>query len=141
MNTLLAHIQTIAVQYPRPLRYLGYLLLLLLPATNSHALEVGELQLQSALGEPLVAYIQISNHDGYGEDELKIEHAPNEVYKKMGVDASILFQDFSFSLQPDGQVNINSRQPIKEPYLNFVLQFRWPQGVMYREFSVLVDPK
>ncbi|MEM7466013.1 MAG: FimV/HubP family polar landmark protein, partial [Pseudomonadota bacterium] len=35
---------------------------------------------------------------------------------------------------------ITSQQPIKEPYLNFLIELNWANGRMVREYTVLLDP-
>lgn len=37
-------------------------------------------------------------------------------------------------------VDVSSREPLREPYLNFLLELTWPNGRLMREYSVLVDP-
>src|SRR5699024_234132 len=37
-------------------------------------------------------------------------------------------------------VNVSSREPLREPYLNFLLELTWPNGRLMREYAVLVDP-
>lgn len=105
------------------------------------ALEVGELRLLSHLGEPLSAELQLANHDSFNQQNLIIKFASAEIYQKMEVDVPRFYHNVKFKLEADGLVKITTSDVIKEPYLNFVLQFRWPKGKIYREFSVLLDPK
>ena len=39
-----------------------------------------------------------------------------------------------------GVLHIRSRQPVREPYLNFLVEFLWPTGRLMREYTVLLDP-
>ncbi|MEH6557278.1 MAG: hypothetical protein V7459_12980 [Oceanicoccus sp.] len=105
------------------------------------ALEVSELRLHSHLGEPLLAELQLSSHDSFDPQNLMIKLAPAEIYQKMDVDVPSLYLDIKFEMDANGLVKITTRDPVKEPYLNFILQFRWPAGELYKEFSVLLDPK
>ncbi len=121
----------------RAVAVLGWMALL---SGQLFALEVSELRLLSHLGEPLSAELQLNNHDGFNPQNLTIKLAPTEIYQKMEVDAPHLYLDLTFNLAANGLVKITTRDAIKEPYLNFILQFRWPKGKLYREFSVLLDP-
>ena len=41
--------------------------------------------------------------------------------------------------QGDGVVRLSTDQPIREPYLDFVVEVRWPTGRVLREYTVLLD--
>jgi pilus assembly protein FimV len=55
---------------------------------------------------------------------------------------------FLTSIEFDVQVNargeamilISSEDPVLEPYLDFIVEARWPTGRLLREYTVLVDP-
>lgn len=107
------------------------------------AIGVGEIHLQSFLGAPLQAEIPLNHLDELSADQLKIQLGSQADYGAMGVDYSYLHSQFK--IEPivkngRGYVRISTREPITEPYLNFVLNLRWPQGQLVREFTVLLDP-
>ena len=109
-------------------------------STNSLALEVSDLTLLSKLGQPLLAQLTILQPQPVNEQELTISQAPAAVYQQMGIDSIALYQQLKFTLSDKGLVTITSIKPIKEPFLNLVLQFRWPEGELNREFTLLLDP-
>ena len=45
-------------------------------------------------------------------------------------------------VRPNGSVviKLSSKEALKEPFLDFLLEVSWPKGNLYREFTVLVDP-
>ena len=104
------------------------------------SLELGDITLLSKLGEPLLAKVNFSHHQSLNEQEIIIRQAPVAVYQQMDVDKGALYQELRFTLTAEGEITITTYKPLKEPYLNFILQLRWPQGEIYREFSVLIDP-
>jgi pilus assembly protein FimV len=104
------------------------------------ALGVSDIELLSKLGEPLSARIQLNNAEDLGEAELIIRLAPDAIYKQLGVERGSPFYGLMFEIQKDKTVLITTREPIREPYLNFVLEFRWPEGELYKEYKVLIDP-
>lgn len=106
---------------------------------SATGLGVGEIELLSKLGEPLQAQITLNNVGDLGEDDLLIKLAPQDVYQRMGVERGHLASNLLFTVEGN-TLKVTTRQPIKEPYLNFILQFRWPSGELYREFKLLVDP-
>lgn len=109
-------------------------------SSQLQALEVGDIQLHSKLGHPLRATIQLKHNSVITDQDIIIKKAPKEVYQQMGVDWANQFLNLKFDLQNNGQLFLTTREPIKEPYLNFILQFRWPEGEINREFNVLIDP-
>jgi pilus assembly protein FimV len=114
--------------------------LTLLTSANSHALGVGDIQLESSLGSPLLARVSLSNVQALNKAEIHIKQASLETYEKLGVDRSALYRTLLFDVDDNNVVTISSKEPIKEPYLHFVIQFRWPQGELYREVKLLLDP-
>ena len=109
-------------------------------SNSANSLEVSELTVKSALGDPYSASFTVQHPQPLSDQELIIRQAPLEIYQQMGVDSTMLYQDLTFKLMESGQVTIKSRAPIKEPFLNFVVQFLWSEGEMVREFTVLLDP-
>ena len=35
---------------------------------------------------------------------------------------------------------VSSSQPVKEPFINFLLEVSWPKGQLLKEYTVLLDP-
>jgi pilus assembly protein FimV len=107
------------------------------------AVGVGEIQWQSFLGAPLQAEVPLSHLGDLDASQLKVKLGTQEDYSAMGVDYTYLHTQLKIeSIIKNGQgyVRISTREPITEPYLNFVLSLRWPEGQLVREFTVLLDP-
>ena len=49
---------------------------------------------------------------------------------------------FNVQIRPDGSGTIfmSSAVPVKEPFLNFLVEVNWPSGRLVREYTVLLDP-
>ncbi len=112
----------------------------LLLSTKLSALGIGEMKLLSNLGEPLNARLHLTNTDDLSDAEIIIEQASTTMYKKLGVERSNAYYDLRFTIKEDRSVVVSTRDPIKEPYLDFILVFRWPEGELYKEFKLLIDP-
>lgn len=107
------------------------------------AIGVGEIHLQSFLGAPLQAEVPLSHLGDLDIAQIKVQLGTQSDYSAMNVDYAYLHTQFD--IEPivkngQGYVRISTREPITEPYLNFVLSLRWPQGQLVREFTVLLDP-
>lgn len=106
------------------------------------ALGLGEIKLNSTLNQPLDAEIKLLQTRGLGESEIRVHLASLEDFKRTGVEKTYLLNDLRFNLDYTGEqpvVRISSRAAIREPFLNFVLETRWPNGRLLREYTLLLD--
>lgn len=112
-------------------------------ASLSHALSLGELRLDSALNQPLEARIALKDVGSLSKDQITVKLASLDDFERTGVDYNYLLSRLDFSVSVDGKgdgvVRVYSREPIVEPYLNFLVEARWPAGRMLREYTVLLD--
>jgi pilus assembly protein FimV len=118
-------------------------LLIALASAPAGAVGLGEIELHSQLGKPLDAVVPLSHLGELGADQLKIGLGTQEDYNALGVEFT--YQHTQIKLEPivkDGRsyIRLVTRDPINEPYLNFVLNLRWPQGQVVREYTALLDP-
>ncbi|GAA5315062.1 MAG: hypothetical protein AseanaTS_02660 [Candidatus Pelagadaptatus aseana] len=119
--------------------------LLLTGASQLQALGLGDLSHSSYLGQPLTASVVILDSDGdYGPGDIKIRQiSATEAADTLDLD--ILNNNYRLKLTPttmDGelQVQIRSRQPINEPFVDLVLELSWSGGQVFREYTLLMDP-
>ena len=113
-------------------------------SVTSFALGTGRLVLYSALDEQFSAEIALVNTLGLKLDELHVNLAPQEDFDRLGVKRSVQLMDLQFDIltrdEQDFYIRISSRQPVKEPLLNFILEVRWPHGRIVREYGVILSP-
>ena len=114
--------------------------LTLLLSNTTLALGVSEITVNSQLGEPLSAQVSLTNSLELDDSEIIVRQAPVEIYQQLGIERSTRFRELNFQLTTDRTLIITTRDPINEPFLNFVLEFHWPEGKLYREFKLLIDP-
>ena len=110
----------------------------------AQALGLGEIELQSYLNEPLDAEIALPDSRGVNPADVFVNVAPEQAYERVGLDRNQFLSKLRFQVvtRNDGSlaVNVSSREPLREPYLNFLLEMTWPNGRLMREYAVLVDP-
>ncbi|MDX1367782.1 FimV/HubP family polar landmark protein [Pseudomonas sp.] len=110
----------------------------------AHALGLGEVTLQSALNQPLVAEIELLEVRDLASNELLPNLASPEEFTRAGVDRQYFLTDLKFTpvLKPNGKsvIRVTSSKPVREPYLNFLVEVLWPNGRLLREYTLLLDP-
>lgn len=108
------------------------------------ALELGDISSRAALGQNLSANIDLRGAADLSSEEVLVTLASAEDFERLGVDRNVVTSGLKFT--PDlgkngrGVIHVSSSKPIREPYVNFVLQVVWPQGRLVREFTLLLDP-
>lgn len=110
----------------------------------AHALGLGEVTLKSALNQPLQAEIELLDIKGLETDEVRPKLASPEDFAKAGVDRQFFLTDLKFTpaLNANGKnvIRVTSSKPVREPYLNFMVEVLWPSGRLLREYTLLLDP-
>ena len=120
------------------------LLALLLHAPALLALGLGQVEVRSRAGEPLLAEIPIISSDPRELENLQARLASPETFRRIGLDPPAgLVSDlrFAIALDPQGRpvIRITTAAPVQQPVLNFLVEVEWGQGRLVREYSALVD--
>lgn len=116
-----------------------------LGVSQAHALGLGEIQVNSALNEPLDAEIKLTQVRDLSPLQIQPRMAAVDEYSLSGgVSQTRYLRDIQFQvlLTPDGSgsIRLRSSEPIQEPFLNFMVEVNWPSGRMVREYTLLLDP-
>ncbi|WP_313054059.1 FimV/HubP family polar landmark protein [Pseudomonas lopnurensis] len=110
----------------------------------AHALGLGEVTLQSSLNQPLVAEIELLDVNNLAPGEVIPVLASLEEFNRAGIDRQYFLTDLKFTpvLRPNGKsvIQVSSSKPVREPYLNFLVEVLWPSGRLLREYTLLLDP-
>ena len=127
---------------PRNLKWpLGACVLLL--SQIASAIGLGEMRSDSAMDQHFKAEIELLNIGDLNENQIAIGLASPEDFENAGVERDFQLADLQFRMDLSNQsrpvVRISSRRPIREPYLNFLVELRWPAGRLLREYTVLLD--
>ena len=108
------------------------------------AFGLGEITLKSALNQPLDATIRLSKVGDLGISEIIPKLASRKDFEQAGVGRVFFLTDIEFEVKVDGTggatILLRSNKPVKEPFLNFIIEVEWPQGRLLREYTVLLDP-
>jgi len=113
-------------------------------AGTAHALGFGRMNVQSALGEPLQAEIDITSLSSEQAASLRVNIAPAEVYRAAGMEYSELLRGAKVEVarRADGRavLRISSDRAARDPFVDLILQATWASGRLVREYTVLLDP-
>lgn len=107
------------------------------------ALGLGEVKLKSTLNQPLSAEVQLLDTKGLSPEQIIVSLASVGDFERNGLDFTHFYSEFKFEVvldNPSGPVvRITSRNPVREPYLNFLVEAKWTSGRLLREYTLLMD--
>lgn len=111
--------------------------------TMASALGLGEIRVNSTLNQPLVAEIDLLQVRSVASRDLFVNLGAPEAFQAANVERTSILLDLKFEVDLERAagpiVRVTSSRAIKEPFLNFLVEARWPSGRMLREYTVLLD--
>ena len=123
---------------------LATVVLLGVPATEANALALGRVTVQSALGEPLRAEIDIPQINADELASLRAAVASPDAFRTAGLEYNPALASLRITLQrrPDGThfLHLSSTRPVTEPFLDLILETNWSTGRIVRDYTMLFDP-
>lgn len=128
----------------RDILVIGLLLALGIASAPALALGLGQLQMRSQPGEPLLAEIPIVTSDPSELDNLQARLASPDTFRRIGLQPPQgIVSDLQFQVALDARGNpvirVTSAAPVQEAQLTFLIEVDWGQGRLVREYSALVD--
>lgn len=119
-------------------------LLLAVVAWPAFALGLGQIEVRSQAGQPLLAEIPIISADPSELDGLQARLASPDTFRRIGLEPPsglVSGLHFAIALDPRGRpvIRITSDAPVQQPLLTFLVEVEWGQGRLVREYSALVD--
>jgi pilus assembly protein FimV len=127
----------------RPLQ-LSLAIALALSGTDALALGLGTIHVNSKLNQPLDAEIPILQGTAGEAEGLLVQLAAAEDFDRVGLNRARLTVPLEFSLvkgtHGDLSIKVTSKEPVREPFLDFLVEANWPKGRLLREYTVLLDP-
>lgn len=107
------------------------------------AIGIGDMTVTSYINQPLQANIAVLQPDGLLESEVIASLASPDDFDRLGLEwhyslNSLRFAaDFSRASRP--VITVSTDDPVLEPYLSFLLELKWPEGRVLREYTVFLD--
>ena len=110
---------------------------------SSLAIGIGDMTVTSYINQPLQANIAVLQPDGLLESEVIASLASPDDFDRLDLErhyslnALRFAADFSRSSRP--VITVTTDDPVLEPYLSFLLELKWPEGRVLREYTVFLD--
>ena len=115
-----------------------------LSAPHAMALSLGNIVVQSALGEPLRAEIDIPEINAEEAATLKANVASPEAFRAAGLEFNAALSGLRTSIQrrANGRayIRLTSDRPVNEPFVDMILEASWASGRIVRDYTMLFDP-
>ena len=112
--------------------------------SNASALALGQIVVQSTLGEPLRAEIDIPEMNAEEESSLRASVASPDAFSSAGLEYSALMTQLQVSFQKKSNgrpyLRIHSARAINAPYIDLVIEARWSSGRIVGSYTILIDP-
>ena len=107
------------------------------------AVGLGQLRADSSINQPLSVRIQLVDLGSTPLDEISVAVADVENFDRLDVEVADNFPAIQISLGVDEEgpyARLESASVIQTPYLEVVLDTRWPSGRVLTQHTILLDP-
>lgn len=107
------------------------------------ALELGRLQLQSAIGEPLRAEVEIAKALPEELLGLRVQVASPESFRKAGMEYNPALRGVTATLKTGNNgtpvIVLNGRVPVQDNFVDLVIESQWATGNLVKNYAVLLN--
>lgn len=110
---------------------------------NLFALQLGKINVSSKQDEPLSAVIDVIFSKNDKAQNLKPAIASKENYDANGISRLPIHSDIQITLEESQQgakIYLTSKEIVKDPFLDLLIQIDSEKGRVYREYTILLDP-
>ena len=111
----------------------------------AHALGLGEIHVNSALNEPLAADIEILGATAEELSSLTASVANRDTFLRFRAERPAFLASATFKVSHDVKgkpvLLIRSTDSFTEPVVNLLVDLRWHNGEVIRQYSLLLDPE
>ncbi|WP_198263835.1 type IV pilus assembly protein FimV [sulfur-oxidizing endosymbiont of Gigantopelta aegis] len=112
--------------------------------SSGFSLGLGDITVFSSLNTPLKAQIVLVDSESNLVDDFVIKNASFSTYQRAGLPRPEIFKKVRFKavkMSNDSIViELSSKKPIREPFITFIADLKWPKGHLNREYTFLLDP-
>jgi pilus assembly protein FimV len=117
---------------------------MILAGNDVSALGLGGLKTYSVLNQPLSAEIDLNDVKADELDAVKASIASPEAFAKAGLERYHYLTRLKFTPAVSAQgrpvIRVSSREPIREPFLDMLVEVVWSSGQLMKQYTALMDP-
>jgi pilus assembly protein FimV len=128
----------------KPLVTCGLLAGVLTLPVPAHALGLGKLTLQSGLGQPLSAQIELTSAQKDELDSLRARIADSSIYRDNNVQYPGSLARARVTLEQGANnipyLRVTTSQAVNDPFLDMIVEISWATGRVVRDYTFLLDP-
>lgn len=109
----------------------------------SLAVGLGSIEITSYLNEPFKAQIPIRTPQEVALSEIQVSLANQEAFERAGIERPFYLTQFDYQVKGnagEAYIEVTSDEPIRNPFVSFILEANWASGKVQREYTVLIDP-
>ena len=110
---------------------------------NLFALQLGKINVSSKQDEPLSAVIDVIFSKNDKVKNLKPAIASKENYEANGISRLPIHSNIDINIEESGngaKIFLTSKEIVKDPFLDLLIQIDSEKGRVYREYTILLDP-
>lgn len=109
-----------------------------------NAIGLGEMTVKSSLDQPFLAEIELIDVGNAPLMGIKVGVADPESFHQIGLERIAVLSLLNFKIEQNAKgklvIKIQSVDRISDPYMELVVDLTWPNGQLYKAYTVLVDP-
>jgi pilus assembly protein FimV len=127
----------------KPLLTVGLVAGALAIPSSALALGLGKLTVDSALGQPLSARIELTSATRDELESLSAKIADPSLYRQNNLTYQGVLSRTRVAVEMVGgspTLKISSTTPVNEPFLDLMVELNWASGRVVREYTFLLDP-
>lgn len=110
---------------------------------SAGAAGLGQMTVLSALGQPLLAEIELTSVSRDEVGNVSVRLAPASAFRQANIEYNPALANLRFAIEQRGSrqiVRITSSQPVNEPFVDVLLEINSNGSRLLREYVVLLDP-
>jgi len=117
---------------------------LAMAASQAFALGLGQIQIKSGLNQPLLAEIPVVTDSAAEAEDLRVALASADDFQRVGLSRARVTVPLEFavvnSARGQTMIRLTTKEAVREPFLDFLIEASWSKGKVLREYTVLLDP-
>jgi pilus assembly protein FimV len=117
---------------------------LMMAAGQVFAFGLGTIRIKSGLNQPLLAEIPVVIDSAAEAEGLRVDLASAEDFQRVGLSRERVTVAIQFTVADDGHgqklIRLTTKEAVREPFLDFLIEANWSHGKLLREYTVLLDP-